>query len=84
MCGVVCGVDVQEKVLTMQPADPRALGQPPHPSTLAPGFACAPAPCAWIVRHAAIARCDVRPPGGDRGAQQREETIDRIGFALML
>src|SRR6202035_5680150 len=29
--------------------------------------------------RAAVARCDVRPPGSDCGAQQREETIDRIG-----
>jgi hypothetical protein len=27
---------------------------------------------------------DVRVPGSDCGAQQREETIDRIGFSLML
>jgi hypothetical protein len=48
------------------------------------GPAGAPAPNSGIVWYAAIARCDVRPSRSDGGAQQREETIDRIGFSLML
>ena len=80
----VSRVDVQKEVLTIQPADSRALGQPLSPPMVACGPAGAPAPSSGIVWYAAVARGDVRPPRSDCGAQQREETIDRIGFSLML
>src|ERR1700688_2296666 len=60
----VSRVDVQEEVLTIQPADSRALGEPLGPPTVACGPARAPAPSSGIVWYAAVARCDVRPPGG--------------------
>src|ERR1700674_1080991 len=37
LCGAVSGVDVQEKILTIQPADSRALGQPLRSPTVARG-----------------------------------------------
>src|ERR1700730_9114385 len=80
----VSSVDVQEEVFTIQPADSRALGQPLSPPTVACRPARAPAPSSGIVWYAAVARGDVRPPGRDGGAQQREKTIDRIGFSLRL
>src|ERR1700694_1838861 len=82
--GAVSRVDVQEEVLTIQPADSRALGQPLSPPRIACGPARAPAPSSGIVWSAAVARGDVRPPRSDCGAQQREKTIDRIGFPLRL
>src|ERR1700736_5114060 len=80
----VSRVAVQEKRLTIQPAASRALGQPLSPPRGACGPARAPAPSSGIVWYAAVARGDVRPPRSDCGAQQREKTIDRIGFSLML
>src|ERR1700731_151956 len=78
----VSGVDIQEEVLTIQPADSRALGQPLSPPRVACGPAGAPAPSSGMVWYAAVARGDVRPPRSDCGAQQREETINRMGFSL--
>src|ERR1700686_5041078 len=74
----VSRIDVQGEVLTIQPADSRALGQPLSPPRVTCGPAWAPAPSSGIVWYATIARGNVRPPRSDGGAQQREETIDRI------
>jgi hypothetical protein len=57
----VSRVDVQEEVLTIQPANSRALGQPLSPPRVACGPAGAPAPSSGIVWYAAVARGDVRP-----------------------
>src|ERR1700731_1378393 len=73
----VSRVDVQEEVLTIQPSDSRALWQPLTSPMVACGPARAPAPSSGMVWYAPVARCDVRPPRRDCGAQQREETIDR-------
>src|SRR6266851_2558057 len=59
VCGAVGGVDVQEKILSIQPADPRALGQPLNSPTVARGLARQPHPglaCAVPLRVATYAR----------------------------
>ena len=55
LCSAISGVDVQEKVLTIEPADSRALG-PPLSLPMLAGALRAPAPGSRIIRQAAIAR----------------------------
>src|ERR1019366_8843984 len=70
--GAVSGVDVQEKVLTIEPADPRALGPPLRPPMLACALR-APAPGSRIIRHAAVARREMCVTSRDGRAQQHQK-----------
>jgi hypothetical protein len=42
LCGAISGVDVQKKVLTIQPADSRALGQPLSQGYVRAGLSTSP------------------------------------------
>jgi hypothetical protein len=67
--GAVSGVYVQEKILTIEPAYPRALGLPLSPPMLACALR-APAPGSRIIRDAAVARREMCVASRDGRAQQ--------------